>query len=73
VRDHGPGIPDEDLPQAFDRFHLRRRYGGGSPDGAGTGLAIVRELTEAMGGSVGVRNAPGGGAEFDVRFPASEA
>jgi signal transduction histidine kinase len=68
VRDEGPGIPEEDLPQAFDRFHLRRRHGG-SPDGAGTGLAIVRELTEAMGGSVGVRNPSGGGAEFNLRFP----
>jgi two-component system sensor histidine kinase BaeS len=69
VRDQGPGIPDEDLPQAFDRFHLRSRHGGGSPDGAGTGLAIVRELTEAMGGSVSVRNRSDGGAEFTACFP----
>jgi two-component system sensor histidine kinase BaeS len=68
VRDQGPGIPAEDLPRAFDRFHLRRRHGGGSPDGAGTGLAIVRELTEAMGGSVSLRNSRDGGAEFTVRF-----
>ena len=48
----GPGHPAEEIPRAFERFHLRRRVGRGSPDGAGLGLAIVRELTEAMGGSV---------------------
>jgi signal transduction histidine kinase len=35
------------------------------------GLAIVRELTEAMGGSVGVENLPEGGARFTIRLPAS--
>jgi len=50
VSDEGPGIPGEDLPQAFERFHLRGRTEHGSPDGAGLDLAIVRELSEAMGG-----------------------
>jgi len=67
VSDTGPGIPAEDLEHAFDRFHLRRRHGRGSPDGAGLGLAIVRELTEAMGGSVDVASATG--AQFTVRLP----
>jgi signal transduction histidine kinase len=69
VADTGPGIPGEDLEHAFDRFHLRRRHGRGSPDGAGLGLAIVRDLTEAMGGSVAVESAPGAGATFTVRLP----
>jgi signal transduction histidine kinase len=69
VSDQGPGIPSEDLERAFERFHLRRRHGGGSPDGAGTGLAIVRELTEAMGGSVSVENASESGATFTIRLP----
>ncbi len=69
VSDTGPGIPAEDLEHAFDRFHLRRRHGRGSPDGAGLGLAIVRELTEAMGGSVAVESSPGAGATFTVRLP----
>jgi signal transduction histidine kinase len=38
--------------------------------GAGLGLAIVRELTEAMGGSVEVENLPAGGARFTIRLPA---
>jgi two-component system sensor histidine kinase BaeS len=69
VSDTGPGIPADDLEHAFDRFHLRRRHGRGSPDGAGLGLAIVRELTEAMGGSVAVESSPGAGATFTVRLP----
>ena len=70
VDDRGPGIPVEEIPRAFERFRLRRRYGRGSPDGAGLGLAIVRELTEAMGGSVEVENLAEGGASFTVRLPA---
>lgn len=69
VSDNGPGIPEPELPRAFERFHLRARGGNGSPDGAGLGLAIVRELTEAMGGTVAVENLPGGGARFTVRLP----
>jgi signal transduction histidine kinase len=69
VSDRGPGIPEAELPQAFERFHLRARTGNGSPEGAGLGLAIVRELTEAMGGSANVENLDGGGASFTVRLP----
>jgi signal transduction histidine kinase len=69
VSDHGPGIPPAELPQAFERFHLRARTGNGSSEGAGLGLAIVRELTEAMGGSASVENLPGAGASFTVRLP----
>jgi two-component system OmpR family sensor kinase len=69
VSDCGPGIAVDELPHAFERFRLRRRYGRGSPDGAGLGLAIVRELTEAMGGSVEVKNRDEGGAAFTVTLP----
>jgi len=69
VGDEGPGIPPEELPRAFERFHLRARAGHGSPEGAGLGLAIVRELSEAMGGSVEVENLPARGARFTVRLP----
>ncbi len=69
IADQGPGIPPEELPHAFERFHLRDRLGQGSASGAGLGLAIVRELTEAMGGSVAVESPPGEGARFTVRLP----
>src|SRR5207342_3494643 len=50
VRDHGPGIADEDLPYVFDRFY-RARSARGMP-GSGLGLAIVKQVAEAHGGEV---------------------
>jgi signal transduction histidine kinase len=69
VADSGPGIPPDEIERAFERFHLRDRLGRGSGGGAGVGLAIVRELTEAMGGTVAVASPPGEGARFTVRLP----
>lgn len=62
VRDHGPGIADEDLPYVFDRFY-RARGARGMP-GSGLGLAIVRQVAEAHGGEVVAENAAGGGARL---------
>ena len=50
VRDHGPGIDEEDLPYVFDRFY-RAPSARGMP-GSGLGLAIARQVAEAHGGSV---------------------
>ena len=69
VSDEGPGIAVEEIPRAFERFHLRARAEHGSPDGSGLGLAIVRELSEAMGGSATVENLPAQGARFTIRLP----
>jgi two-component system sensor histidine kinase MprB len=60
VRDHGPGFSDEDRPLVFDRFY--RSADARSMPGAGLGLAIVREVAEAHGGTVEADNADGGGA-----------
>jgi two-component system, OmpR family, sensor histidine kinase MprB len=60
VRDHGPGIADEDLPFVFDRFY-RAPSARGRP-GSGLGLAIVRQAAEAHGGTVHADRAPDGGA-----------
>jgi len=60
VRDHGPGFADEDRPLVFDRFY--RSAAARAMPGAGLGLAIVREVAEAHGGSVEAENADGGGA-----------
>jgi CheY-like chemotaxis protein len=68
VQDTGPGLAPEDIPRAFERFYLHRRYGGERPVGTGLGLAIVKELAEAMGGSVSVQSEPGAGATFTVRL-----
>jgi two-component system sensor histidine kinase MprB len=62
VRDHGPGIADEDLPFVFDRFY-RARAARGMP-GSGLGLAIVRQVAEAHGGGVVAERADGGGTRM---------
>ena len=66
VRDHGPGIPADELPRVFDRFH--RGAGVRDIPGSGLGLAIVKQVAEAHGGSVSAANANGGGAEFILRL-----
>ena len=59
VRDHGPGIAEEDLPHVFDRFY-RAPSARGMP-GSGLGLAIVRQVAESHGGAVTAERAPDGG------------
>ena len=65
----GPGLSQEDLPRAFERFYLYSRYSSDRPVGTGLGLSIVKELTQGMGGSVEVDSAPGHGTRFTVRLP----
>jgi two-component system, OmpR family, sensor histidine kinase MprB len=66
VRDHGPGIDDEDLPYVFDRFY-RSRAARGLP-GSGLGLAIVRQVAQAHGGTVVAEHAEGGGTRVVLRL-----
>jgi two-component system sensor histidine kinase MprB len=67
VRDHGPGIAEEDLPRVFDRFY-RAPAARGRP-GSGLGLAIVRQTAEAHGGAVHAGNDAGGGARLTLELP----
>jgi two-component system sensor histidine kinase MprB len=71
VRDHGPGVGEEDLPHVFDRFYRGANVRG--QQGSGLGLSIVRQVTEQHGGSVSAANAPDGGAVFTMRLPAMAA
>jgi two-component system sensor histidine kinase MprB len=66
VRDHGPGIAEEDLPYVFDRFY-RARSARGMP-GSGLGLAIVRQVAETHGGDVVAERASGGGTRIVLRL-----
>ncbi|HET6623353.1 MAG TPA: ATP-binding protein [Gaiellaceae bacterium] len=66
VRDHGPGIADEDRPYVFDRFY-RARSARGMP-GSGLGLAIVRQVAGAHGGEVVAERAEGGGTRIVLRL-----
>ena len=71
VRDHGPGIADEDLPYVFDRFY-RARAARGMP-GSGLGLAIVRQVAESHGGEVVAERAEGGGTRMVLTLGAPRA
>jgi two-component system sensor histidine kinase MprB len=68
VRDHGPGIDEEDLPFVFDRFY-RASAARGTP-GSGLGLAIVRQVAEAHGGTVTAEAAEGGGTRMRLTLSA---
>jgi signal transduction histidine kinase len=70
VEDTGEGILPEDLPHIWEKY-----YQSGSPQrrsgyGMGLGLSLVKELTEAMGGSVAVESWPGQGSLFQIHLPA---
>jgi two-component system sensor histidine kinase ChvG len=66
VSDDGPGIPPDDMGKVFERFFTRRE---GERRGTGLGLALVRAVAEAHGGSVVASSRPGEGASFEVRLP----
>ncbi len=70
VRDHGPGISEQDLPHVFDRFY-RGAEARGRP-GSGLGLAIVRQVASQHGGSILAERAPGGGTRMRLRLPGAE-
>jgi two-component system sensor histidine kinase MprB len=71
VRDHGPGIAPEDLPFVFDRFYRARQ--ARTLPGSGLGLALVRQVAEAHGGSATAANANGSGAVFTLEIPDDSA
>jgi two-component system sensor histidine kinase BaeS len=66
VADSGPGIPVDDLPLVFDRLWR----GNADTEGSGIGLAVVRELVTAHGGSVAAESDGRSGTTFTVRLPA---
>lgn len=70
VEDTGIGIPEDDLPQLFSRFHRGRNTA--TYPGSGLGLAIVKAIVEGHGGTVSAQNTAQG-ALFAVRLPVTEA
>lgn len=73
VRDEGPGIPREERHQVFTRFFRGSGEAVLRTRGVGIGLSVVAELVGLLKGEVEVDEAPGGGAQFTLRFPASSA
>ena len=66
VEDNGPGIPEDEREQVFERFY---RIIGTEAEGSGLGLSIVREVVDGTGGSVSLDEAEGGGLLVTVRLP----
>jgi len=67
VRDYGYGISEATRERLFEQFFTTKE------DGLGMGLAIVRSIIEAHGGTIAAENADGGGARFHFRLPIKQA
>ena len=70
VRDHGPGLPEEEREQVFETFY--RGSGADNRPGSGIGLATVRKIAKLSGGRAWWEETPGGGSTFWVEFPYEE-
>jgi len=69
VRDQGIGIPEKELRRIFDRFYQVDRSGTRLARGVGLGLTLVRELVDALGGTIAVDSGVGRGSCFTVTLP----
>ena len=69
VSDTGFGIPEEDLPNLFDRFYRVDKDRSRATGGSGLGLAISKQIVELHGGSLSVKSEVGVGSTFEVRLP----
>src|SRR5262249_29053322 len=65
----GIGIPADELPRIFDRFHRIEGARGRTHEGTGIGLALVQELTRLHGGAVEIESTLGSGSTFRVTVP----
>ncbi|MGH6789726.1 MAG: response regulator [Pseudolabrys sp.] len=70
VRDTGTGVPPDELPKLFDRFHRVANAQARTHEGSGIGLAFVQELARLHGGSVSAESKLGKGSMFKVVIPA---
>jgi two-component system sensor histidine kinase KdpD len=66
IEDAGPGVPPASLDRLFEKFYRVPGQSGGSRSGTGIGLAVVRGLTEAMGGHATARPSELGGLAVDL-------
>jgi signal transduction histidine kinase len=69
VRDHGPGIPEEELEAIFERFRQGKASQDTTKEGFGLGLFVVKSFVELMNGRVWAENHPEGGARFVCLLP----
>ncbi|HYH07791.1 MAG TPA: ATP-binding protein [Thermoanaerobaculia bacterium] len=69
VTDHGIGIPRDEIPQLFERFHRARNVSSRYYGGLGLGLYIARAIVEAHGGVIMVESEEGAGSTFTMQLP----
>lgn len=69
VSDTGIGIPDEEIPYVFDRFHRVSKERSRKLGGTGLGLAITQWIIGAHNGNISVKSLIGAGSDFTVTFP----
>ncbi|QEH38459.1 Sensor histidine kinase TmoS [Aquisphaera giovannonii] len=69
VRDTGTGIPADEMPRLFERFHRVENARGRTHEGSGIGLALVQELVKLHGGSIAAESEVGAGTTFAVVIP----
>jgi PAS domain S-box-containing protein len=68
VSDTGIGVPEEEMPRLFERFHRIENAKSRSNEGSGIGLALVRELVELHGGTITAESTVGEGTTFAIRL-----
>jgi signal transduction histidine kinase len=73
VCDQGIGIAPDDLPHIFDKFYRGRHGDQQNAHGTGLGLALVKAIVEAHGGTIEVESTPGKGSRFSLRLPMGSA
>ncbi|WP_350433261.1 PAS domain-containing protein [Shewanella sp. H8] len=71
VQDQGSGIPEDFKGKIFERFSQADASSSKAKGGTGLGLALCKELVEAMNGSIGYRSETGSGSRFYIRLPIS--
>lgn len=69
IRDEGPGIPEAELEKVFEPFHRVDSSRNRDTGGTGLGLSIARDVIQAHGGSVTLKNRPVRGLEAVVTLP----
>lgn len=69
VRDTGTGIPEDDLPRLFERFHRVEGAQGRTFEGTGIGLSLVQELVHLHNGTITVESTLGQGSTFRIQLP----
>lgn len=73
VTDSGVGIPENELPFVFDRFYRGRNAKNEQSHGVGVGLCVCKNIIEAHGGNIGIKNNPTGGVTAWFTLPVEPA